>query len=56
MSKDLADLDLGLAPAVPELDDLIAEVASHHRDVDRDGIRRAYAYADEQHRSQLRDS
>ncbi|HTI35539.1 MAG TPA: HD domain-containing protein, partial [Miltoncostaea sp.] len=56
MSKDLADLGLGLAPAVPELDDLIAEVAAHHPDVDRDLIRRAYAYAEEQHRTQLRDS
>ena len=49
-------MDLGLAPAVPELDDLIAEVAAHHPDADRDMIRRAYAYAEEQHRSQLRDS
>ncbi|HET6692035.1 MAG TPA: bifunctional (p)ppGpp synthetase/guanosine-3',5'-bis(diphosphate) 3'-pyrophosphohydrolase [Miltoncostaeaceae bacterium] len=56
MSKDLADLDLGLASAVPELDDLIAEVAGHHPDVDRDLIRRAYAYADEAHRAQRRDS
>jgi guanosine-3',5'-bis(diphosphate) 3'-pyrophosphohydrolase len=56
MSKDLADLDLGLAPGVPELDDLITEVSAHHREVDRDLIRRAYAYAEAQHRSQLRDS
>ena len=34
----------------------MAEVAAHHPDVDRDLIRRAYAYADGQHRSQLRDS
>jgi len=56
MSKDLADLDLGLSPAVPELDDLVAEVHTHHPEADAEVIRRAYAYADEQHRSQLRDS
>jgi GTP pyrophosphokinase len=56
MSKHLADLDLGLASAVPELDDLIAEVAGHHPDVDREAIRRAYAFAAERHRTQVRDS
>ena len=56
MSKDLADLDLALDSAVPELDQVIAEVAEHHSDVDRDALRRAYAFAEEHHRTQVRNS
>jgi len=56
MANNLADLDLALAPEVPELDQVISEVAEHHPDVDRDTIRRAYAYAEQHHRSQLRNS
>ncbi len=56
MSKDLADLDLALDSAVPELDQVIAEVAGHHADVDRDALRRAYAFAEEHHRTQVRNS
>ena len=56
MAKDLADLDLALATGVPELEQVIAEVAEHHADVDRDAIRRAYAYAETHHRAQVRNS
>ena len=56
MSKDLADLDLALDSAVPELDQVIAEVAEHHSDVNRDALRRAYAFAEEHHRTQVRNS
>jgi GTP pyrophosphokinase len=56
MAKELADLGLALASAVPGLEELITEVAEHHPDVDRATIRRAYAFADERHRSQVRDS
>ena len=56
MSKDLADLDLALDSAVPELDQVIAEVAEHHPEVDRDALRRAYAFAEEHHRTQVRNS
>ncbi len=38
------------------LDDLIAEVAVHHPAVDPDAIRRAYLFAEERHRGQLRRS
>jgi GTP diphosphokinase / guanosine-3',5'-bis(diphosphate) 3'-diphosphatase len=56
MGKDLADLDLALGPGVPELDQLVLDVAVHHPDVDRDALRRAYAFAEEHHRTQLRNS
>ncbi|MBJ7455563.1 MAG: bifunctional (p)ppGpp synthetase/guanosine-3',5'-bis(diphosphate) 3'-pyrophosphohydrolase [Thermoleophilia bacterium] len=56
MSKDLADLDLALGSDVPELEQVIAEVAEHHADVDRDALRRAYAFAEEHHRTQVRNS
>ena len=56
MSKDLADLDLALDSAVPELDQVIAEVAEHHPDVDTAALRRAYAFAEEHHRTQVRNS
>jgi guanosine-3',5'-bis(diphosphate) 3'-pyrophosphohydrolase len=56
MAKDLADLDLALDSAVPELDQVIAEVAEHHPGVDRDALRRAYAFAEQHHRTQVRNS
>jgi len=55
MAKPLSDLALATAE-IPELDELIAEVASHHADVDADLIRRAYAFAEERHRDQVRRS
>ncbi len=56
MSKDLADLDLALGSDVPELEQVIAEVAEHHAEVDSDALRRAYAFAEEHHRTQVRNS
>ena len=56
MAKDLADLDLALAPEVPDLEQVILEVAERHPDVDRDAIRRAYRYAEARHREQVRNS
>lgn len=56
MAKDLADVDIALAPDAPGLAELIEEVAEHHSDVDRDLIRRAYAFAEQRHRSQVRNS
>ena len=56
MAKDLADLDLALDSVVPELEQVIAEVAEHHPDVDKDALRRAYAFAEEHHRTQVRNS
>ncbi len=38
------------------VDDVIDEVRRHHSDVDADTIRRAYAFAEEHHRGQLRRS
>ena len=56
MAKDIADLGLELGTGRPELDQLIAEVAEHHPEVDGDALRRAYAFAEERHRTQLRYS
>ena len=56
MAKPLSDLALTTAAEIPELDELIAEVESHHADVDADLIRRAYAFAEERHRDQVRRS
>jgi GTP pyrophosphokinase len=56
MAKELADLGLALAPAAFGLEELIGEVADHHPDVDRDALRRAYAFAETRHRQQVRDS
>jgi GTP diphosphokinase / guanosine-3',5'-bis(diphosphate) 3'-diphosphatase len=56
MTKDLDDIGLALASAVPELEELIEEVAQHHPDLDRDAVRRAYAFAEEHHRAQVRNS
>jgi GTP diphosphokinase / guanosine-3',5'-bis(diphosphate) 3'-diphosphatase len=56
MAKPLADLALTTAAENPQLDELIAEVASHHAEVDPDLMRRAYAFAEERHRDQVRRS
>ncbi len=50
--------DLGLSPAIgpSELEALIGEVLANHPDVDADLIRRAYHFADDKHRDQLRHS
>jgi GTP pyrophosphokinase len=50
--------DLGLSPATgpSELEALVREVLANHPDADADAIRRAYAFADEKHRDQLRHS
>jgi len=50
--------DLGLSPATgpSELEALVREVLSNHPDADADAIRRAYVFADEKHRDQLRHS
>ena len=56
MAKDLADLGLALESADPELEQLIGEVAEHHPDVDREAVRRAYVFAEDRHRAQVRNS
>ncbi len=50
--------DLGLSPAIgpSELEALVREVLAIHPDVDADLIRRAYHFADDKHRDQLRQS
>jgi GTP pyrophosphokinase len=55
MADHIADLSLA-APESAGLDDLIAEVASHHADADAELIRRAYAFAQARHRDQTRRS
>ncbi|MGD9694545.1 MAG: bifunctional (p)ppGpp synthetase/guanosine-3',5'-bis(diphosphate) 3'-pyrophosphohydrolase [Thermoleophilia bacterium] len=56
MAEELADIGLDLAAGGAELDELVADVAQHHPDLDGDAIRAAYAYAEERHRAQLRHS
>jgi GTP pyrophosphokinase len=56
MAENLADLELALAPEVPQVDELIAEVEAHHPDVDKEAVRRAYAFAEGRHRAQVRNS
>ena len=56
MAKEIADLGLELSAGRPELDELIAQVAERHPEVDGAALRRAYAFAEEQHRTQLRFS
>ncbi len=56
MSERFADLDLHTPLRSPQLEELISEVAAYHPAVDADGIRRAYAFADESHRTQVRQS
>ena len=56
MAKDVADLGLDLGAGLPELDQLIGEVAERHPEVDGAALRRAYAFAEERHRAQLRHS
>ncbi len=56
MSKDFADLDLVYASDIPEVAEVIAEVTAHHPETDAGAIRRAYAFAEEHHREQLRHS
>jgi len=50
--------DLGLSPATgpSELEALVREVLANHPDADAEAIRRAYVFADEKHRDQLRHS
>jgi guanosine-3',5'-bis(diphosphate) 3'-pyrophosphohydrolase len=55
MAKPLGDLALTTEES-PQLDDLVAEVATHHADVDGDLIRRAYRFAEDRHRDQVRRS
>jgi GTP pyrophosphokinase len=56
MPEQLADT--GATPVVDTtlLDELIAEVAIHHPRVDAEAIHRAYLFAEERHRGQLRRS
>jgi guanosine-3',5'-bis(diphosphate) 3'-pyrophosphohydrolase len=56
MAKEIADLGLDLGTGRPELDQLIGEVAERHPEVDGDALRRAFAFAEERHRTQLRFS
>ena len=56
MANDLADLGLALEAADPELEQLIGEVAEHHPGLDREALRRAYAFAEDRHRAQVRNS
>jgi GTP diphosphokinase / guanosine-3',5'-bis(diphosphate) 3'-diphosphatase len=56
MAKEITDLGLELSADRPELDELIGEVAERHPEVDGAALRRAYAFADEHHRAQLRYS
>ncbi len=56
MGTPLADLGLTPATGPSELEELVREVLSNHPDTDADAIRRAYAYADERHHDQLRQS
>jgi GTP pyrophosphokinase len=55
MAEPLADIGL-VTTDEPLLAELVAEVAAHHPDVDGAGIRRAYAFAEERHRDQVRRS
>jgi guanosine-3',5'-bis(diphosphate) 3'-pyrophosphohydrolase len=56
MSEQLADANAAQSLDATQVDDLIALVAEHHPAVDSDAIRRAYAFAEERHRGQLRRS
>ena len=56
MGTPLADLGLSPATGPSELEALVREVLANHPDADADAIRRAYAFADEKHRDQLRHS
>ncbi len=56
MAKEIADLGLEFGTGRPELDQLIGEVAERHPEVDGDALRRAFAFAEERHRAQLRYS
>jgi GTP pyrophosphokinase len=52
----LADLGLSASTGDADLDALVREVQGHHPDADGEVIRRAYRYADEKHRGQMRHS
>ncbi|MCU0307876.1 MAG: bifunctional (p)ppGpp synthetase/guanosine-3',5'-bis(diphosphate) 3'-pyrophosphohydrolase [Thermoleophilia bacterium] len=56
MATPLADLGLSAATGEPQLEELIEEVRSHHPEADADAVRRAYAFAERQHRDQVRRS
>ncbi len=51
---DIIEVDDGLAQ--PQLRELLDEVALHYPEVDVDAISRAYSFAEEQHRGQMRHS
>ena len=55
-SKEISDLDLLVTDGAPELAEVIAELTAHHPDVDPEAIRRAYRFAEDHHREQLRHS
>jgi GTP pyrophosphokinase len=52
----LADLGLSSSTGDSDLESVVREVREHHPEADADAIRRAYRYADEKHRGQLRHS
>jgi GTP pyrophosphokinase len=56
MPEQLADTGTAPLAELPLVEDLIVEVAQHHPDVDADAIRRAYVFAEERHRGQVRRS
>ena len=56
MSEQLTDSVAVTAADLAQVEELIAQVAVHHADVDADAIRRSYAFAEERHRGQLRRS
>jgi len=52
----LADLGLSSSTGDADLEALVREVLEHHPTADAEAIRRAYRYADEKHRGQMRHS
>ena len=52
----LADLGLSASTGDADLEALVREVQEHHPDADGEAIRRAYRYAGERHRGQMRHS
>jgi GTP pyrophosphokinase len=52
----LADLGLSSSTGDADLEALVREVVGHHPTADADAIRRAYRYADDRHRDQMRHS
>ncbi|MGA0069171.1 MAG: hypothetical protein ACO3PB_06920, partial [Miltoncostaeaceae bacterium] len=56
MGTPLADLGLSSSTGDADLEALVREVLDHHPGADAEAIRRAYRYADERHRDQMRHS